>query len=198
MRTRTCTSAALAFAVAIALGGCGSSSDDADDTPEVEVEAEQATADGGDDADSGTDDAETDDGSDDDSADDSSQDDGGSAGTDGLSQAAVDQGFEATTMPNGWPDDLPLPDGTPVSAMRSAENFYLVFDLTSVEAGQELLDWYGSNGWDVLDDIEADGVHMMSFGSVETNDYGPLRRVTLGLGMTDWPTGFQYTLEVQE
>ncbi len=119
--------------------------------------------------------------------------------TKGLSQEAIDGGYTIVKMPSGWPGELPLPDGHPVLAMRSGSNFVMHFDLSSVKAGEELIGWYEkSRDWTLSEDWENDGVRVMSFDSVETNDYGPLRRVILGLGMTDWPTGFQYNLEVRE
>lgn len=120
------------------------------------------------------------------------------AGTEGLSPEAIEQGFEVVPMPNGWPDDLPLPDGLPVSAFRSGDDFALAFDLASVSAGEAIFSWYQENGWSVEEDVETSGVRMMSFGSPEVNDYGPVRRITAGLGMTGWPTGFQYALTVQD
>lgn len=118
--------------------------------------------------------------------------------TKGLSKEAIEQGFTVEKMPGGWPSELPLPDGIPVSAIRSGETFVLLFDLPSVSAGEEVIAWYQSSDWTLADDFETDGLRIMSFESAETNDYGPLRRVTLGLGMNGWPTGFQYHLEVQE
>lgn len=99
---------------------------------------------------------------------------------------------------SGWPEDLPLPEGLPVIAYRDGENFALVFDLASVAAGEEVFAWYEANGWTLDQDVESDGVLLKEFGSPETNDYGPLRRVVLALGMVDWPTGFQYSLTVQD
>lgn len=119
-------------------------------------------------------------------------------GTGNLSQEARDQGFSEVQLPGGWPSELPLPDGTPVSAMRSGKSFYLVYDLSSAEAGLKLFDWYQSAGWSVMDDVELGGVHSMTFGSPETDDYGPERVVGITLGMTDWPTGLQYSLTVQD
>lgn len=128
------------------------------------------------------------------SADDSTND----ASTKGLSQEAIDQGFTVEEMPSGWPAELPLPEGIPVSAIRSGETFVLLFDLASVNEGEKIISWYEASAWTLADDFEMDGNRLMSFESAETNDYGPLRRVTLGLGMNDWPTAFQYHLEVQE
>lgn len=116
----------------------------------------------------------------------------------GLSQEAIDQGYTVVQLPSGWPSELPLPDGVPVTAFRSGGNFSMIFDVSSPAAGQEIMDWYQQQGWSVEGDFEMDSVHVMEFGSPETNDYGPLRRVTVGLGMTDWPTGFQYSLTVQD
>ncbi|WP_193510035.1 hypothetical protein [Cryobacterium sp. BB736] len=124
---------------------------------------------------------------------------GGDPATKGLSPEAIDGGYTIVKMPSGWPGELPLPDGHPVTAMRSGSSFYLVYDLSSVKAGEEVIAWYESKSdWTLEEDWENDGVRVMTFDSVETNDYGPLRRVILGLGMTDWPTGFQYNLEVRE
>ena len=128
----------------------------------------------------------------------SSDDSVAAASTKGLSQEAIDQGFTVEEMPSGWPAELPLPEGIPVSAFRSGETFVLLFDLASVSAGEEILAWYEANNWTLSDDMEAGGFRIMSFDSAETNDYGPLRRVTVGIGMNDWPTAFQYNLEVQE
>lgn len=126
------------------------------------------------------------------------EDTGPPPGTEGLSQEAIDQGHTVTELPGGWPEDLPLPEGIPVIAFRDGQNFSLVYDLVSVEAGQDVMTWYQDAGWSVEGDFEGEGVHLMEFGSPETNDYGPLRRVSTGLGMSDWPTGFQYSLQVQE
>lgn len=131
-------------------------------------------------------------------AEEATEDSGPPPGTEGLSQEAIDQGHTVTELPGGWPDELPLPEGIPVIAFRDGQNFSLVYDLASVEAGQAVMAWYQDAGWSVEGDFEGEGVYMMEFGSPETNDYGPLRRVTVGLGMSDWPTGFQYNLQVQD
>lgn len=118
--------------------------------------------------------------------------------TKGLSKEAIAGGHTVSKMPSGWPDDLPLPEGIPVVAMRSGSNFSMIFDLASVKAGEDVIAWYEKSNWTLEGDYEMDGNRVMSFDSPETNDYGPLRRITLGLGMSDWPTGFQYSLEVRE
>ncbi len=118
--------------------------------------------------------------------------------TEGLSREAIDSGHTIAELPGGWPDELPLPDGHPVSAIRMGTNFSMIFDVASIRAGEEVFTWYESNAWSTETDVEMDGVRVVTYASPETNDYGPLRRVTVGLGMTDWPTGFQYSLEVQE
>ena len=121
------------------------------------------------------------------------------AATKGLSKEAIDGGYTIVKVPNGWPGELPQPDGHPVTAIRNGSSFVLLYDLSSVKAGEELIAWYqSSSDWVLETDWEEEDVWVLSFTSVETNDYGPLRRVTLGLGMTDWPTGFQYNLEVRE
>ncbi len=118
--------------------------------------------------------------------------------TKGLSAEAIEMGYTAVEMPSGWPSELPLPKGIPVSAFRSGENFVISIDLSSVSAGEDVIAWYLASDWTLAADLETDGARVMSFESSETNDYGPLRRVTLGLGANDWPTAFLYTLEVQE
>lgn len=128
----------------------------------------------------------------------SSNDSANDPSTKGLSQEAIDQGFTVQEMPSGWPSELPLPDGIPVSAIRSGETFILLFDLAAVSEGEKIVAWYEASDWALTDDLETGGNRILSFASAESNDYGPLRRVTLGLGMNDWPTAFQYHLEVQE
>lgn len=118
--------------------------------------------------------------------------------TKGLSKEAIAGGHTVSQMPSGWPDDLPLPEGIPVVAMRSGSNFSMIFDLASVKAGEDVIAWYEKSNWTIEGDYEMGGNRVMSFDSPETNDYGPLRRITLGLGMNDWPTGFQYSLEVRD
>lgn len=175
MRSRpTLTLAPVALIVmTLVLSGCASKSVDVSDDTEAPVSQEIV---------------------DNSSSDDSAND----ASTKGLSQGAIDQGFTVEKMPNGWPSELPLPEGIPVSAMRSGETFILLFDLASVSEGEKIIAWYEASDWNLVDDFETDGNRIMSFDSAETNDYGALRRVTLGLGMNDWPTAFQYHLEVQE
>lgn len=168
-----------AFTIAmLALSGCAPASHDSVDTEEIDVVAPD----------------EVDANPVDDETDGETRD----ASTRGLSKEAIDSGYTAVAMPSGWPGELPLPDGTVVSAFRSGKNFALVFDLRSIAAGEKILDWYEASDWVLADDIETEGIRVMSFESAESNDYGPLRRVTLGLGMVDWPTGFQYSLEVRE
>ena len=198
MRARTLSKTLAApLAALLTLSACGGG-DEPPDAPAVEEPgaADDDAADPDDGADQ--DDTEDPDGAQDpDDAEDPGDADDPDADTGGLSQEAYDQGFTATTMPSGWPDDLPLPDGVPVSAYRSGEDFALVFDLASVSAGEDVFAWYDAAGWSLEEDFEMDGIVMRSYGSPEVNDYGPVRRVTLALGMIDWPTGFQYSLTVQ-
>ncbi|AYF98002.1 hypothetical protein [Protaetiibacter intestinalis] len=131
-----------------------------------------------------------------DAPEDEGDDDTVQPGTEGLSPEAIAAGYTAVEMPSGWPSELPLPDGIPVSGIRSGESFYLVFDAASADELTALHDWYRGAGWTVESEFEVDGVVLSIYASPETNETGPLRRATVS-GMADWPTGVQYNLEVQ-
>jgi hypothetical protein len=99
-------------------------------------------------------------------------------------------------MPSGFPADLPLPDGTLTVAMRNAKNFSLVYAESTVAGIDAVVQSFTSKGWELVEDVELYPAQVWTFGSPETNDYGHIRKVTLGFNSEDFSS--TYFLDVRD
>lgn len=86
---------------------------------------------------------------------------------------------EEAAMPSGFPSDLPLPDGTLTDGMRSDSNFFLAYTGSTAASLDAMVQWFTSNGWELLSDVELPPTQAWEYGSPETNDYGNLRSVAV-------------------
>lgn len=179
MHRRALLAAFLALLL-LALAGCGGS----DDTPD----AQETSADGAssNESDGDTSDASDEgDASDDDSSDDSSDE-----------NSSDEEDYPEVDMPSGFPEELPLPEGTLWSAFRNGESFYLQYGKTVAESIDPMVQWFVDNGWELISDVEMPPMQAWEFGSPETNDYGHLRRVNIGYNKDDHTT--IWSLDVAE